>query len=96
MGIKEDPGCVIHVRVLPRASRNRILAGEDGALRIKLTAPAVENKANVALIRLLARHLGIARGRVEIISGGRSRRKSVRIQGLAEEDVRKRLLPSGE
>ncbi len=88
-----EAASLIRVRVSPRASQNRILPCEDGAFKVKLTAPAVENRANRALIQLLAKKLGIAKGRVEIVSGGRSRQKSVKIYGLSPEEVKQRLLP---
>ncbi|MBW1707793.1 MAG: YggU family protein [Deltaproteobacteria bacterium] len=77
----------IKVRVVPRSSRNQIIGVDDGIFKIKLTAPPVDGKANKALREFLARRLGLARGKVEIISGERSRQKSVRIHGLTLEDV---------
>lgn len=77
----------IKVRVVPRSSRNQIIGVEDGIFKIKLTAPPVDGKANKALIEFLARRLGLAKGSVEIISGERSRQKSVRIHGLSLKEV---------
>jgi uncharacterized protein (TIGR00251 family) len=77
----------IKVRVLPKSSRTEIIGIEGDTYKVKLTAPPVEGKANKALIELLARRLGIGKGRVEIISGGRSRLKTVRIYGLSAEEV---------
>ena len=77
----------IKVRVVPRSSRNRIIGVEDGIFKIKLKAPPVDGKANKALIEFLARRLGLAKGSVEIISGERSRQKSVRIHGLSLKEV---------
>ncbi|MBW2117587.1 MAG: YggU family protein [Deltaproteobacteria bacterium] len=77
----------IKVRVVPRSSRNQIIGVDDGIFKIKLTAPPVDGKANNALREFLAKRLGLAKGSVEIISGERSRQKSVRIYGLTLEDV---------
>ena len=77
----------IKVRVLPRSSRTQIIGIEDDTYKVKLTAPPVEGKANKALIELLARRLGIGKGRVGIVSGSRSRLKTVRIHGLSPEEV---------
>jgi uncharacterized protein (TIGR00251 family) len=77
----------IKVRVLPKSSRTEIIKIEDDTYKVKLTAPPVEGKANKALIELLARRLRIGKGRVEIVSGGRSRLKTVRIYGLSPEEV---------
>ena len=77
----------IKVRVLPKSSRTQIIGIEDETYKVKLTAPPVEGKANKALIELLARRFGIGKGRVEIVSGRRSRLKTVRIYGLSSEEV---------
>ncbi len=81
----------IRVKVLPRSSRDQIMGKEKGAFKIKLTAPPIEGKANKALRELLAKRLGVAKENVEIVSGERSRLKSVRIRGLSLEDVNGRL-----
>ena len=77
----------IKVRVLPKSSRTEILGIKDDTYKVKLTAPPMEGKANKALIELLARRLRIGKGRVEIVSGGRSRLKTIRIHGLSSEEV---------
>ncbi len=73
---------VFQVKVLPRCSRNQIIGKENGVFRVKLTAPPVEGKANKALKELLAKKLRLAKKDIEIISGERSRIKSVRVYGL--------------
>ena len=77
----------IKVRVLPKSSRTQIIGIEGDMYKVKLTAPPVEGKANKALIELLARRLRIGKGRVDIVSGSRSRLKTVRIYGLSSEEV---------
>ncbi len=77
----------IKVRVLPKSSRTEIVGMEDGTYRVKLTAPPVEGKANKALIELLAKRLRVGKGRIDIVSGGRSRLKTVRIYGLSAGEV---------
>jgi uncharacterized protein (TIGR00251 family) len=78
----------IRVKVLPRSSKNQIVGQENGTFKVKLTAPPVEGKANKALSDLLTKRLGLPRGSVEIVSGKRSRLKSVRIKGLSSEEVK--------
>jgi uncharacterized protein (TIGR00251 family) len=77
----------IKVRVLPKSSKTEIIGIEGDTYKVKLTAPPVEGKANKALIELLARRLRIGKGRVEIVSGGRSRLKTIRIYGFSVEEV---------
>lgn len=81
----------IRVKVLPRSSKNQIVGQENGTFKVKLTAPPVEGKANKALIDLLTKRLGLPKENAEIVSGKRSRLKSVRIKGLSIEDVKNLL-----
>ena len=91
MSTMTDRKSVIRVKVLPRSSINQISGNEEGVIKVKLTAPPVEGKANKALVQFLAKELGVARRDVEIVSGERSRVKSIRIYGLSPEDVMGRL-----
>lgn len=70
----------MHVRVQPRASRDEIIGphGED-ALKIRITAPPVEGKANTHLIRFIARAFGVARSQVNLLGGEGSRNKRLSI-----------------
>jgi len=76
-------GFKIQVRVVPRAKKNEIIGlMEDGSLKIRLTAPPVDGRANQALIKLLANTLGVSASQIWISSGEHSRNKSVLIDGL--------------
>jgi len=88
---KEDHGVSLAVRVAPRASRNELVGVEAGALKVRLTAPPVEGAANQALVKLLAKALGVAKGKVTVISGERSRNKRVLVEGLGLDELRGRL-----
>jgi uncharacterized protein (TIGR00251 family) len=84
-------GATFTVKVHPRAKKNAI-AGEVGeALKLSLTAPPVEGKANAACIAFLAEVLGVSRSSVTIIAGETSRQKVVCISGLSAEAVRRRI-----
>jgi uncharacterized protein (TIGR00251 family) len=88
-------GVSFAIRVQPRASRNAV-AGEMGdAVKIALTAPPVEGKANEACIEFLAKLLGVARSSVTIAAGETGRNKVIRVAGVTAAHVRARLgLPS--
>lgn len=88
-----EKGVVIKVKLLPRSSRNHIAGKEEDRYKIKVTAPPVDGKANEALIKLLAKKLGIPGRDVEILSGHTSRLKTIRIQDLSPGDISDRLLP---
>ena len=79
------------VRVHPRARRDEIAGERGGSLLVRVTAPPVEGKANVAVCRLLARKLGVAPGRVAVVRGASSRDKLVEIDGLEPDEVRRLL-----
>lgn len=87
--LHQDGDCVsFRVRVTPRASRDAVLDVREGILRVALSAPPVDGAANSALIKLLAKALGVSKSRVQIGRGQRSREKLVRVQGLSAKDVR--------
>lgn len=85
---------LIRVRLTPRSSRDEILGLEEGVLRIKLTAPPVEGKANKALVAFLSKALGVPRGAVAIVSGEKSREKTLSIRGMTVKEVGKTLIGS--
>ena len=78
---------VFTVRVQPRASRNEIAGVMDGALKVRLQAPALEDRANVALCEYLAELLKTPKSAVRILSGDRSRIKRIEIRGVTEVQV---------
>ena len=80
-------GVRFQVYVQPRASRSEIVGDHDGALRVRLTAPPVDNAANDELIALLAKALGARRRDIRIVAGATSRRKVVEVDGVGAEQV---------
>jgi uncharacterized protein (TIGR00251 family) len=71
------------IRVMPRAPKNEIGGTRDGRLIVRVTAPPVDSAANDAVIELLARHYGVPKRAVRIVSGERARNKTVEIDGLS-------------
>jgi len=84
------------VRAQPRARLTEIMGEWQGALRIRLAAPAAEGLANEALRRLLAEHLNVPLGAVKIVQGQRSRSKRIQIAGATARQVRALLSADGE
>jgi len=70
---------VVDVHVMPNAASTRIQGLHDGALRVRLHAPPVDGKANLALQAWLADALGVPRSAVELIRGESARRKQLRV-----------------
>lgn len=77
----------LSVRVQPRASKDELVGAMDGALKIRLRAPALENRANEALIEFLADLLKTAKSAVRIQSGAQSRIKRVEIRGVTRQQI---------
>ena len=75
------------VRVQPRASRDEVTGVVEGAMRIRLTAPAIENRANEALCEFLAGLLKRPKSAVRILSGDHSRTKRVVIEGVSRKEL---------
>jgi uncharacterized protein (TIGR00251 family) len=84
-GEAADGGTVIEVLVQPGSSRNDITGFHDGALRVRVAAPAEGGKANAAVARVLAGASGARPREVQIVSGGSTRRKRVRLPSSAAE-----------
>ena len=81
----------IEVLVKPRASRDSIEGWREGALVVRLCAPPVEGAANKALVKLLAGITGVARGRVRVVSGEKSRLKIVEFEGVSQGELKGKL-----
>jgi uncharacterized protein (TIGR00251 family) len=85
------PSCTLELKVIPHASRDEIAGWLGGALKVKLRAPALEGRANDALVEFIAGRLALPRRAVALIRGEKSRHKVVRIDGLAFAEVSARL-----
>ena len=84
-------GATFAVKVHPRAKKNAITGQVGDALKLALTAPPVDGKANQACIDFFAKLLNVPRSSVTIAAGQTSRNKVIRVAGLSAEEVRRRL-----
>lgn len=84
-------GATFAVKVHPRARRNAITGELGEALKLSLTAPPVEGRANEACIEFFANLLKVARSSITIASGQSGRSKIVHVAGISAEEVRRRL-----
>ena len=84
-------GVYLSLKVQPRGSKNELGEAVGAELKMKVTAPPVDSAANEAVLRLLAEALGCARGSVQLVRGGTSRHKQVRVAGMKAEEVAERL-----
>lgn len=77
----------ITIKLQPRAGRNEVAGVDDGAIRIRLSAPPVDGEANAACIAFLAELLAVPKSAVQIVAGLTSRQKVVRVRGLSAGTV---------
>ncbi|HYX69674.1 MAG TPA: DUF167 domain-containing protein [Terriglobales bacterium] len=90
-----DAGAGFAVKVHPRARKNAVTGEVGGALKVSLTAPPAEGRANEALLEFLAELLQLPRSSVTIAAGHSNRNKVVRVRGLSAAQVEERLRAAG-
>jgi uncharacterized protein (TIGR00251 family) len=79
------------VRVTPRGGRDAVEGVAGDRLVVRVAAAPVDGKANAAVERLVAKTLGVPKGRVAVVSGAKSREKTLRVEGLSAEEARAKL-----
>jgi uncharacterized protein (TIGR00251 family) len=84
-------GAQFALRVQPRASRNAVVGLMGDAVKLALTAPPVDGKANAAVVEYLAELLRVSKSSVTIVSGETGRNKLIAVRGVTAEQVRKAL-----
>ena len=92
VAIQNSPnGVTFAVKVHPRAKKNAITGEVGDALKVAITAPPVDGKANAACVEFFAKLLNLPRSSVTIAAGQTSRNKVIRVSGLTAQQVRDRL-----
>lgn len=92
IGLRPDPaGCVLPVKVVPGASRDRVVGVLGDCLKVSTSAAPEKGKANAAVARIVAGALGVTEKDVALHSGATSPRKEFLLHGLSPETVRERL-----
>ena len=92
ISIHDTPdGATFAIKVHPRARKNAITGELGGALKLSLTAPPVEGRANEACIEFLVNLLKVPRSSVTIASGQSSHKKVIRVSGVSADEVQTRL-----
>jgi uncharacterized protein (TIGR00251 family) len=84
-------GVTFAVKIHPRAKKNAITGELGDVLKLALTAPPVDGRANQACVEFFANLLKVPRSSVTIASGETSRRKVIRVAGLTADEIRRRL-----
>jgi len=84
---------ILKVYVQPKSSKNEVVGAYRDGIKVKVTAPPVEGKANESLIRFLAREFGISPSSIEMTRGHHSREKILKISGNVNQKLLKKMLP---
>jgi uncharacterized protein (TIGR00251 family) len=87
-----SPPAALALWIQPRASRDAVVGERDGAIAIRLQAAPVDGAANAALVRFLAKRLGVPPGDVQLVRGLTDRRKWVTVTNLDPQVIRERLV----
>jgi uncharacterized protein (TIGR00251 family) len=83
---------ILRFQIVPNGKQNKVMGEHCGAIKIKLRAPPLKGKANAALRRFLAQELKMSECEIVLERGEKWRDKLIRIEGLSDEEVRRRLL----
>ena len=82
----KQPPITITVQVQPKSSRDEIVGIHEGRLKIRISAPPVDGKANERLTEVIAKAFGVSKSGVEIIRGHHSRVKTIKISGIGRDE----------
>jgi len=82
---------IIKVKIVPGSSKNKIIGVYNDALKITITAPPVEGKANKKCITYLAKYFDVAKSKIEIISGKNSKNKLIKIYDISQKEFLDKL-----
>ena len=86
-----DNGVVVYIHVQPRAAKNAFAGIHDGAVKLRITAPPVDGKANALIVEILAKMFHVPKTAVTLASGQQSRRKRFRVAGISYDAALKIL-----
>jgi uncharacterized protein (TIGR00251 family) len=86
--LTEKGGCIfINIHLQPRASKNEIAGIHGDSIKLRLTSPPVDGAANLHVIEFFAKKLGVQKSKITIVSGKKSRHKTLKIEGLTNTEA---------
>jgi uncharacterized protein (TIGR00251 family) len=89
--VERDGAVVLHVHVQPSAGRTAVVGRHGDAVKVRVAAPPVDDRANTAVVEMLAELFGVEPAAVGVVGGERSRTKRVRLEGVDLETFDARL-----
>ena len=78
----------LSLKITPNAKRSEVVGWEEGILKVKIAAPAIDGKANAELVKFLAKKLGLPKSQIVILKGETARQKLVEVPDGAEEKLK--------
>jgi hypothetical protein len=93
LSVLKDGAVGVHIYVQPKASKSAFVGLHDGCLKLAISSPPVDNKANKAVIAFLAEFLQIPQKNIRLCAGEKSRRKVLSIDGMTMAEFRRRIEP---
>lgn len=87
----QPDGVLLPIRVQPGARKAGVLGEQAGALKLGVTAPPQDGRANTAVVELVRELLGLKRSQVELVAGRKDRNKKLLIRGVARVDLAERI-----
>lgn len=99
LSIQKDGAVGVHIYVQPKASKTGFVGIHDGCLKLAITSPPVDNKANKAVVAFLAEFFKVSQRDVKLCSGEKSRRKQLNIAGITVDEFQRRIdsiIPEGQ
>lgn len=88
-------GIIFRIHVVPKSARSEVAGIQGDAVKLKISAPPVEGKANSECIRFLSEILRVKKNQVTIINGQKSRKKTVAVEGIRKKDI-EAIIPGTE
>lgn len=85
---EKDNGVLLNIKAVPNSSKNEICGVMENALKVKIKAPAVENKANLELVKYFSKLLKVPKSSISLVSGSTSKIKSLYIDGCTIEQIK--------
>jgi uncharacterized protein (TIGR00251 family) len=90
----KEGGVILKIRVQPRASKNELVGIQGDCLKIKVTSPPIEDRANEKLCEFLSHIMGVKKSGIEVIGGHKARVKRVMVAGCTPEEAKRKLMKS--
>lgn len=86
----------VFLRVVPNARKTEVVGVHGGAIKLKVSSPALEGKANAAVLEFVAATAGVPGRAAVLLAGEKSRDKVVRVEGMTAHELKRRLLAASE